>query len=272
MKKILILTSILALVFPLVLAGCTDRAEQERLQNELTSVKAAAKKTSEDAKKESEKLMAQVKTLTDERDALQKQVNELSQQTDAHEQLRKQAAELTGAQQKLQKELAAVTSEQQTLRQNLTEVTRSRDTLQQEVDALSKSRLTALAEAQRAQTKIQELTTKLQEETKKVGELQEQIQNVAVDIEEGVESPTIRAIESPIIRSFTTTRPRINPGQKSTLSWWVMDADKVRIEPNIGSVGALGSRTIAPTKTTTFTIIATNENGESRVTRRIEVL
>ena len=272
MKKILIFTSILALVVPLILTGCTDRAEQERLQNELISVKASAKAAAEKAKKEQDALTTQVTALAEERDALQKKVDDLNQQTGAHEQLRKQAAELTGKQKQLQEQLAAVTREQQTLRENLTEVTRARDTSQQEVDALSKSRLTALAEVKRAQTKIDELTTKLQAETEKVRKLQDQLQSVAVDIEEGIEGSEIRAIESPIIRSFTTTRPRVSPGQKSTLSWWVVDAEKVRIEPNVGSVGALGSRTIAPTKTTTFTIIATNKNGESRVTRRIEVL
>ncbi|MFC1635907.1 hypothetical protein ACFL5Z_13795 [Planctomycetota bacterium] len=272
MKKISILTIVVAMVSPLVLSGCTDRAEQERLQKELTSAKAAAKKVSEDAKKERDELTAQITTLTEERDALQTQINELNQQTVSQEQLRKRTEELTGIQKQLQIQLADVTREQQTLRKNLTEVTESRNTLQQEVDALAKTRDTALAEAQRAQTKINELTTKLQAQTDKVGELQEQLQSVAVDIEEGVGTPTIRAIESPIIRSFTTTRPKVSPGQKSTLSWWVMDADKVRIEPNIGSVGALGSRTIAPTKTTTYTIIATNEDGESRVTRHIEVL
>lgn len=272
MKKISILTIVVAMVSPLVLTGCTDRAEQERLQKEVTNAKAAAKKATEDAKKEREELMARITTLTEERDALKAQINELNQQAGSNVQLRKQAEKLTAAQEKLRKQLADVTSEQQTLRQNLNEVTEARNTLQQEVDALAKSRDTALAEVQRARAKINDLTTKLQAETSKVGELQEQLQSVAANIKEGAEASTIRAIESPVIRSFTTTRPKIRPGQKSTLSWWVMDADKVRIEPNIGPVGALGSRTIAPTKTTTFTLIATNENGESRVTRRIEVL
>ncbi len=272
MKKILILTIVVATVPPLVLTGCTDRTEQERLQNELISVKASAKAAAEKAKKEQDALTAQVTMLAEERDALKTQINNLKQQTDDQEPLLKQAEELTAKQKELKEQLAAVTGEQQTLRENLTEVTRARDALQQEVDALIKSRQVSVAEVQKAQAKIDELTTKLQAETEKARKLQDQLQTTAVSIEEGVEGPTIRAIESPIIRSFTTTRPRVSPGQKSTLSWWVMDADKVRIEPNIGSVGSLGSRTIAPTKTTTFTIIATNENGESRVTRRIEVL
>ncbi|MHC4539820.1 MAG: hypothetical protein ACYS74_08570 [Planctomycetota bacterium] len=63
----------------------------------------------------------------------------------------------------------------------------------------------------------------------------------------------------------------MQPGQSSTLSWWISNADRVRIEPDVGPVGTLGSRTVAPLKTTTYTLIAANEAGESRVTRRIEV-
>jgi uncharacterized phage infection (PIP) family protein YhgE len=271
MKKTLILASVIALVFPLILTGCSDRAEQQaevkRLQTELTSAKAASEKI----KKERDELMTQVKTRTEERDALQKKVDELDQQTTSRDQLRKQVADLTGERGGYEKQLAKATQERDALQTRLTEQTRTITTLQQEIDALAKSRETAVAETQRAQAKIEDLTTKLGAATTKVGELQEQLQNAAVPVEEGIEAPPIEAIESPIIRSFTTTRPRIYSGQKSTLSWWVTDADSVRIEPNIGSVGALGSRTIAPTKTTTYTLIATNENGESSVTRRIEV-
>jgi outer membrane murein-binding lipoprotein Lpp len=63
MKKILILTSVVALVFPLALTGCTDRAEQQaevkRLQTELTTVKAASEKI----KIERDELKTRVQTL-----------------------------------------------------------------------------------------------------------------------------------------------------------------------------------------------------------------
>ena len=262
MKKILILASVVALALPLSLAGCKGRAEQQaeiqRLQTELTNAKAAANAASDKAKKEREMLTAEMNTVTQARDKLQERISKLDELALARDQLQQQVAELTGS--------------RDTLQEKLTDGTRERATLQQQVETLTTSRDTALAEAQRTQAKIKELTTKLQAETAKVGEVQKQLQSVAASIEERVEAPAIKTIESPIIRSFTTTRPRVSPGQKSTLSWWVTDADRVRIEPNIGSVGALGSRTIAPTKTTTYTLIATNEAGESRVTRRIEVL
>jgi general secretion pathway protein D len=81
----------------------------------------------------------------------------------------------------------------------------------------------------------------------------------------------VKADKNPNVYSFTAMRPQINPGQSSTLSWSISNADSVRIEPGIGIVGTLGSRVVTPTKTTTYTLIAQNETGESRVTKQIEV-
>ncbi|MFC1793121.1 hypothetical protein ACFL3Q_05990, partial [Planctomycetota bacterium] len=75
----------------------------------------------------------------------------------------------------------------------------------------------------------------------------------------------------PTCQSFNTTRPRIMPGRNSTLSWQVSNADRVRIEPGIGAVSALGSRVVNPSTTTTYTLIAANKTGESRLSCRIEI-
>ena len=80
-----------------------------------------------------------------------------------------------------------------------------------------------------------------------------------------------RAGERPVCHSFGTTRARIMPGQTSILSWQVSNADWICIEPDIGQVSALGSVVIKPSTATTYTLIATNKAGESRVTCRIEV-
>ena len=77
--------------------------------------------------------------------------------------------------------------------------------------------------------------------------------------------------EKPKVHSFASSHPKIKRGQSSTLSWSVSNADRVRIEPHVGKVGILGSRNISPLETTAYTIIATNETGESRHTQRIEV-
>ena len=79
------------------------------------------------------------------------------------------------------------------------------------------------------------------------------------------------ADERPTCHSFNTTRPQIMPGQTSTLSWQVSNAESIRIEPDIGRVSSLGSRAVKPAVTTTYTLIAMNQAGESRVTCRIEI-
>jgi cell division septum initiation protein DivIVA len=132
---------------------------------------------------------------------------------------------------------------------------------------MAKSRDAVAAEVQKAQGQNAELTTQLQAQTEKVRELQEQFTAATAS----AEPSGTQAIQNPAIYSFATTRPRINAGQSSTLSWQISNADRIRIEPDIGTVGALGSRTVTPLKTTTYTLIATNKAGESRVTRRIEV-
>ena len=77
--------------------------------------------------------------------------------------------------------------------------------------------------------------------------------------------------ELPTLHSFNTTRPVIMPGQTSTLSWQISNAEKIRIEPEVGPVSALGSRTVKPTATTTYTLIATNKAGDSKLSQKVEV-
>jgi hypothetical protein len=75
----------------------------------------------------------------------------------------------------------------------------------------------------------------------------------------------------PVCDSFNTTRPRIMPGQTSMLSWQVSNADHIRIEPGIGIVSALGSRVVTPSETTIYTLIASNQAGQSRLSCRVEI-
>jgi hypothetical protein len=77
--------------------------------------------------------------------------------------------------------------------------------------------------------------------------------------------------KNPNVHNFDAIRQQITPGQSSTLSWSISNVDRVRIEPGIGIVGSLGSAVVKPSKTTTYTLIAKNKSGESRVTQRIEV-
>lgn len=75
----------------------------------------------------------------------------------------------------------------------------------------------------------------------------------------------------PTCHSFNTARPWIMPGQASILSWQVSNAERIRIEPDIGPVSALGSVAIKPSVATTYSLIAANQAGEKIRTCRIEV-
>ncbi|UCE22439.1 MAG: hypothetical protein JSV46_09590 [Candidatus Aminicenantes bacterium] len=63
---------------------------------------------------------------------------------------------------------------------------------------------------------------------------------------------------NPDIVFFTANPSTINLGMKSTLSWKVSDSTSVEIDEGIGQVSAIGSREVAPLKTTTFTLTAKN--------------
>jgi tRNA A-37 threonylcarbamoyl transferase component Bud32 len=74
----------------------------------------------------------------------------------------------------------------------------------------------------------------------------------------GVERPTIE---------FAANPREITSGQKATLEWTTQNADKVRIEPDIGEVPAKGSRTVTPTKSVSYLLTATGRGGtESKST------
>ena len=263
MKKVVIFTCVVALGSAFGLTGCRNRAQQaelDRLQGEIKSVKAALEK----AGSEQIDLEARIEILTQARDALAEQVNELTGTRDG---LQQQLADVQPRTKELQGQLSEMKEQRDVAQLEAEQLATVRSLLRQELDTMAKSRDAAAAEAQKAQEQVAELTTRLQGQTEKVRELQEQL--AAANAGAGVSG--IQAIESPAIHSFAATRSRVNAGQSSALSWRVSNADRVRIEPDIGAVGTLGSRTVTPVKTTTYTLIATNQAGESRVTRRIEV-
>ena len=267
MKKILIFVCAVAVGLALPGTGCRNRAEQEaemqKLRAELQNAKDALEKTRNNATD----LEARMKSDTQARNQLTEQVNQL---TTARDRLQQTLTEVGASRDQSRQELAEMTSSRDKLQKQLDEITAARNLLQQELDTAAKSRDAAVAEAQKAQKRVDELTSQLQAETKKTEELQGQITS-ANQARTNEEATSAENIESPSIHSFATTRPKINAGQNSTLSWRVSNATRIRIEPDIGSVNALGSRIITPTKTTTYILIAINEAGESRVTRRIEV-
>ncbi len=65
----------------------------------------------------------------------------------------------------------------------------------------------------------------------------------------------------PSINSFNADSDVLEPGNSSNLVWQVSSAEKVFIEPDIGTVGLNGSQHVFPNETTDYTLIATNEAG-----------
>lgn len=267
MKQILILTCIIALVLPLTLTGCRNgakqKAELERLRAELQSLKATLRKT----ENERDELKDKLDIVAQASERLQNQVNDL---TNTRNQLKEQFSIVADSRDQLNKQLSEVASSREQLRKRIAELITSSEQLQSQIDELTKSRNAIAAEVRQARERNDELATQLAAEMNKVSRLQNQLTETNKD-EQSEETPTVEVVGYPTIHSFDTSRSQIKAGQSSTLTWWVSNADEIRIEPGIGTVSSLGSKTVEPSTTTTYTIIATNKAGESRETRRIEV-
>lgn len=75
----------------------------------------------------------------------------------------------------------------------------------------------------------------------------------------------------PTIDSFNANPDTLEKGKSSSLTWSVSGASKVSISPGIGTVGLTGSQSISPSKTTTYTLTATNELGSTKATKVVLV-
>jgi peptidoglycan hydrolase CwlO-like protein len=307
MKKTLILVCLIVVGFLLALFAYDDStklsAELESVKAELEPLKADLEKTENERdnlktqaaelQRDREQLQAKVNELTSSSEQLQKQVEKLSfsndqsrQQLaeiiDTRDKLKKQVAELTGSRDKLQQQSYGLLTEND-------ELAASNDQLNKQVKELTVSRDEALAEAETARKRIEELVAMMDSGKQEPGQQQDG-KAVATQAEEGTEPPMIAISEipeaatdvnqpagpnqpgeRPTCHSFDTARPRIMPGQAAILSWQVTNADRIRIEPDVGTVSALGSVVVRPSKAITYTLIATNKAGESRMTCRIEV-
>ena len=75
----------------------------------------------------------------------------------------------------------------------------------------------------------------------------------------------------PIVNIFSANPSTINPGESSTLTWSVSDADTVTITPGVGTVTSSGSTSVSPVVTTVYTLTATNSAGSVTATVTISV-
>jgi hypothetical protein len=69
-----------------------------------------------------------------------------------------------------------------------------------------------------------------------------------------IAEPTV----APFVNYFTANPPRISSGGSSELSWSVLNATSINIQPGIGEVEATGTALVSPTLRTTYTLTARN--------------
>lgn len=75
----------------------------------------------------------------------------------------------------------------------------------------------------------------------------------------------------PVIISFTATPSSIGSGQSSDLQWSVTGATSISIDQGIGIVSSSWTQQVLPTKTTTYTLVATNPAGSVTATATVTV-
>ncbi len=75
---------------------------------------------------------------------------------------------------------------------------------------------------------------------------------------------------APSIGSFTAAPTHVSSGTSTTLSWAVSGASYLIVSPQIGAVRG-SSVSVAPTKTTTYTLYATNQFGRTSATVTVNV-
>ncbi len=75
----------------------------------------------------------------------------------------------------------------------------------------------------------------------------------------------------PSINTFTAEPSRIERGQSSTLRWSISNATDMNIDQGLGAVQSQGSRSVFPSSTTTYTLIANGPGGSDTKTVTVEV-
>jgi peptidoglycan-associated lipoprotein len=73
------------------------------------------------------------------------------------------------------------------------------------------------------------------------------------------------------INSFTAEPSRIEKGQSATLRWSISNATDMQLDQGLGAVQSQGSRSVFPSATTTYTLIANGAGGSDSKTVTVEV-
>jgi len=75
----------------------------------------------------------------------------------------------------------------------------------------------------------------------------------------------------PVIELFHADPMVVSPGNASNLSWGVIGASLVKIDPDVGEVALRGSAVVKPQETTTYRITAVNGSTNRSITLKIMV-
>ena len=277
MKRISILLCSLALFLAGCDKGAEERAKLAKVEKELAELKTASEKTSSErdrlktdlaaATKERDDLQAQVTTLTGEEEKLRGQIEEL---TGSSQQLDEEVTRLKGSIEDLTGQLKEITDSSNRLQKEIADLKKSHDALQARVKELTKQRDEAIAKEQQAQRELAILTAQAKAQEHAISEPNDGLVAIA-ETPAKEEQPKIEQVKPPTVHSFASARARVDKGQSATLTWHVSNASEIRIEPDVGSVSALGSTNVKPTEDTTYTLTAINDGGRTVETCRIEV-
>ncbi len=76
----------------------------------------------------------------------------------------------------------------------------------------------------------------------------------------------------PTIEYFTATPESISSGELSILSWSTKNATNITIDQGIGTVSAKATMEVSPEATTTYTLTATNSDGQKTQACTVEII
>jgi len=83
--------------------------------------------------------------------------------------------------------------------------------------------------------------------------------------------PVIPELILPVIEYFNASPESMLLGSSSTLSWNTKNATNVTIDQGVGTVPATGTTEVSPEETTTYTLTATNSDGQRTSSRMVEI-
>ena len=78
-------------------------------------------------------------------------------------------------------------------------------------------------------------------------------------------------LNPPTVKSFNVNPPSITQGQTATLQWDVSGAESVSINQGIGATSSVGTKSVAPSTSTTYTLSATNAAGSTTSSAKVMV-